>query len=204
MLNNTQQYADLTAKLNAHGQRHLLAFYDLLNEQQKGDLLAQIEKLDLDSIDTWIAEYVKNDNSMEVPSEFSPAPSFAPIPASDAQREHYGSAAKLGIGLISAGKVAGFVVAGGQGTRLGFDGPKGNYPISPIKNKTLFQIFAEGILAASKKYSAAIPWYIMTNPLNHSALSAVFDENGFHVRHSTDLPGPLFGSRWLFILHIRQ
>ena len=123
--------------LNKSDQTHLTAFYSELTAQQKESLLSQIEKLDFDSIGGWIDEYVKNDHPMEVPAEFFPAPSFAPASDSAQQKEAYSKARDIGIELISSGKVAGFVVAGGQGTRLGFDGPKGNYPISPSQIKSL-------------------------------------------------------------------
>jgi UDP-N-acetylglucosamine/UDP-N-acetylgalactosamine diphosphorylase len=58
-------------------------------------------------------------------------------------------------------------VAGGQGTRLGWDGPKGCFPISPIRKASLFQIFAEKILAARRRYGVGLRWCIMTSPLNH-------------------------------------
>lgn len=73
--------------------------------------------------------------------------------------------------------MAAFVVAGGQGTRLGFNGPKGDFPISPVKNKTLFQIFAEYIAAASKKYQIACQWYIMASPLNLVRTKEIFRSN---------------------------
>jgi UDP-N-acetylglucosamine/UDP-N-acetylgalactosamine diphosphorylase len=164
-----------------------MAFYDELDAQQKENLLSQIDKLDFDRIGGWIDEYVKNDRPMEVPAEFSPAPSFAPVAGSDQQQETYRKACDIGIELISSGKVAGFVVAGGQGTRLGFDGPKGNFPISPIKNKTLFQIFAEGVLAASKKYQATIPWYVMTSPLNHKVTVEIFESAGYYGLNKQDV-----------------
>jgi len=82
--------------------------------------------------------------------------------------------------LISAGKVAAFVVAGGQGTRLGFDGPKGDFPISPVINKTLFQIFAETIDAVSEKYQTTCPWYIMTSPLNRTETGKIFERNSYY------------------------
>jgi len=82
--------------------------------------------------------------------------------------------------LIRQGKVAAFVVAGGQGTRLGFDGPKGDFPISPVKNKTLFQIFAEYIAASSRKYNTICPWYIMTSPLNHARTEEIFRSNQYY------------------------
>ncbi len=58
-------------------------------------------------------------------------------------------------------------MAGGQGTRLGWEGPKGCFPISPIRKASLFQIFAEKILAARRRYGTGLRWYIMTSPLNH-------------------------------------
>jgi UDP-N-acetylglucosamine/UDP-N-acetylgalactosamine diphosphorylase len=55
------------------------------------------------------------------------------------------------------------MVAGGQGTRLGFDGPKGCYLISPVKGKSLFQLFYENILGLQRRYGKEFPWYIMTS-----------------------------------------
>ena len=92
----------------------------------------------------------------------------------------YAEACGLGETLIAQGKVGAFVVAGGQGTRLGFGGPKGGYPVSPIKEKSLFQMFAEQILATSKRYGAVCPWYIMTSPLNHAQTEAIFHKNDFY------------------------
>jgi UDP-N-acetylglucosamine/UDP-N-acetylgalactosamine diphosphorylase len=69
------------------------------------------------------------------------------------------------------------VVAGGQGTRLGYDGPKGTYPVTPLKNKTLFQVFAEKILAAGLRYGKPIHWFIMTSHANHAATEKFFRDN---------------------------
>ena len=79
-----------------------------------------------------------------------PADTIRPVypRVADAGREAlYESACRRGHELLAAGKVGAFVVAGGQGTRLGHDGPKGEYPITPVKNKPLFQVFAEHLLA---------------------------------------------------------
>jgi UDP-N-acetylglucosamine/UDP-N-acetylgalactosamine diphosphorylase len=73
--------------------------------------------------------------------------------------------------------VAAFLVAGGHGTRLGFDGPKGCFPIGPISRKSLFQLFAEKILAARRRYGAAIPWYIMTSRDNDEVTRKFFKEH---------------------------
>jgi UDP-N-acetylglucosamine/UDP-N-acetylgalactosamine diphosphorylase len=72
------------------------------------------------------------------------------------------------------------VVAGGQGTRLGFDGPKGDFPISPVRNRTLFQIFADVIRATCQKYQAVCPWYVMTSPLNYGRTVEVFSSNDYY------------------------
>jgi len=166
--------------LKKHHQTHLLAFFEQLNTDQRNSLLAQIHALDFPKIDDWVADFVKNTNSTVIKGDFSPAPYYHCEPIGSAHHQKYAKAAYLGKELISAGKVAAFVVAGGQGTRLGFEGPKGNFPISPVKNKTLFQIFAESIAAASKKYNTTCPWYIMTSSLNHAETKEIFSSNDYY------------------------
>ncbi|MHC4574512.1 MAG: UTP--glucose-1-phosphate uridylyltransferase [Planctomycetota bacterium] len=166
--------------LKKHHQSHLLAFWDQLDPDQRQNLLAQIEQLDLPKIDDWVANIVKNPAPAALPARFQPAPSYHPVPANPQLHATYDQARELAENLISAGKVAAFVVAGGQGTRLGFQGPKGNFPISPVKNKSLFQIFAETIEAASQKYQTTCPWYIMTSPLNHHETKHIFERNNFY------------------------
>ena len=170
---------DLKAKLHEIGQGHLVQFIGQLTPDRQAHLLAQIEALDFHHIPTWVQRYVKHDTPLAVPTEFGPAPSYPVEPKTDQQRQKYAQARQLGESLIRSGKVAGFIVAGGQGTRLGFDGPKGDFPISPIRKKTLFRIFAETLLAASKKYNTTIPWYIMTSPLNHEATLKIFESAGY-------------------------
>jgi len=163
------------------GQEHLLTFWDELSGPERDHLVAQIGDLDLASIPTWVETLVRSQPEAPIrPSDFQPAGSYSPQPRTDSEQDKYAQARQLGHELISAGKVAGFVVAGGQGTRLGFDGPKGNYAISPVKNKTLFQVFAETIAAVSRRHGAACPWYIMTSPLNHAATVEIFEANGFY------------------------
>jgi len=165
----------------------LLAFYDRLEEQELQKLLDQIDSLDFSVIPGWVDNYVMNDSPATVPSDFEPAPSYLTIPSSPEQQAEYKKARKLGAELISAGKVAAFVVAGGQGTRLGFDGPKGNFPVSPIRNKTLFALFAETILASGKKYGKKLSWYIMTSPLNHCETVNIFEANNYYGLDKSDV-----------------
>ena len=175
-----KNYENIKKLLKSHHQDHLLAFWDQLDKDQRRNLLAQIRQLDLEKIDFWVTHFVKNRTPAVINADFAPAFSYSPIPAGPDQKRKYSRAVKLGKELISAGKVAAFVVAGGQGTRLGFDGPKGNFPISPIKNKTLFQIFADSIAAASQKYQADCPWYVMTSPLNYGRTIEIFRENNYY------------------------
>ncbi|HOW18559.1 MAG TPA: UDPGP type 1 family protein, partial [Phycisphaerae bacterium] len=75
------------------------------------------------------------------------------------------------------GQYAVVTLAGGQGTRLGFEGPKGAYPISPVKNKPLFQLFAEFLIGARRRYGSQTRWYIMTSPLNDAETRTFFADN---------------------------
>jgi UDP-N-acetylglucosamine/UDP-N-acetylgalactosamine diphosphorylase len=78
---------------------------------------------------------------------------------------------------LRAGQVGVILVAGGQGTRLGFDHPKGMYPIGPISNKTLFQIHVEKIIAAGRRYGVRIPLYMMTSPATDAETVEFFAAN---------------------------
>ncbi len=170
-----------------HKQGHLLSFWDQLDSQGKEFLFSQIRELDMSQIDHWVSNLVNSTPPSSVPKDFRAARSYSPEPEDSQQRIKYDRAHQLGIELISSGKVAAFVVAGGQGTRLGFDGPKGNLPISPLRNKTLFRLFAEAIAAVSEKYNAACPWYVMTSPLNHRQTIEIFDSNDYYGLDKRDV-----------------
>ncbi len=88
--------------------------------------------------------------------------------AADAKARAVGEAA------LQAGKVAALVVAGGQGSRLGHAGPKGTYPATPIRRKTLFQLFAEKIQALSRRYGKPLPLLVMTSEENHEDTTNYF------------------------------
>jgi UDP-N-acetylglucosamine/UDP-N-acetylgalactosamine diphosphorylase len=175
----TKNYDKALGILTKHNQQHLLKFWDELDEPAREKLLSQVEQIDFKSLDSKINEYVKNSAPTKLPSKIEPAPVYTAIPQTAEQKEKFLKAKKLGAELLSKGKVAAFVVAGGQGTRLGFDGPKGDFKISPIKNKSLFQIFAETIKAAGKKYNFSPKWYIMTSPLNYEPTRKIFKDNNF-------------------------
>lgn len=186
MTNSKEVFEKVKKLLKKHNQSHLLAFWEQLCPVQRQKLLLQIERLDFTEIDRWIANYIKKPVTAAISAEIAPAPFYHFSPDREHKRK-YAQARELGKELISAGKVAAFVVAGGQGTRLGFDGPKGNFPISPVKNKTLFQIFAEIIAAISERYQTVCPWYIMTSPLNHAEIGEIFCSNGYYGLDEKDV-----------------
>jgi UDP-N-acetylglucosamine/UDP-N-acetylgalactosamine diphosphorylase len=172
--------AGLVQRLERVGQTHLLAFYDRLGPESRQHLVSRIEAIDLEALPKLIDLYVKHKPHVTVPADLQPAPYYPNDPRSPVRgwdRERFRS---TGEALLRAGKVAAFTVAGGQGSRLGFEGPKGCYPAGAVTGKTLFQLFAEGLLAAGRKYGRPVPWYIMTSPLNHEATVSYLEQNRFH------------------------
>jgi len=183
----TTTLEEIKRQLDQHNQSQLLRFYDELTSSQREELLSRIAKLDLNKIDQWIAHYVTQPPTLSTTGDIRPADYYPARPENPQQEKKYEKARRLGTQLISDGKVAAFVVAGGQGTRLGFDGPKGNFPISPIKKKTLFRIFAEMIKAAQDKYRLTLPWYLMTSPLNHDQTLSTFESADYFGLDPDDL-----------------
>lgn len=157
--------------LNEHGQGHVLQFWNELDERSRSDLLAQIDTLDLENVDYMRSLLAKTEEESAV-AAFSPAPV---VHLSESEEEEAGAA---GDALLSAGRVGVLLVAGGQGTRLGFDGPKGAFPVAPISGNTLFAIHARKIAAMERKYGAGIPFYVMTSQANDAATRAFFEEHG--------------------------
>ncbi|MBT3277767.1 MAG: UDPGP type 1 family protein [Phycisphaerales bacterium] len=160
--------------LKTYDQEHLLAWFEELDSSQQSILLAQLDALDFPQIQSWIEQYVLQKPTLEIPTNIQP-PQIIPFGGGDNAE----AARAQGQELLRAGKVAAFVVAGGQGTRLGFEGPKGCYPATPVTEKPLFRVFAEQINAAQQTYGVSIPWYILTSPINDTATQAHFRQNNF-------------------------
>jgi UDP-N-acetylglucosamine/UDP-N-acetylgalactosamine diphosphorylase len=182
-----KRYKKCSQLLQKYNQQHLLTFYNRLDKNARDKLLKQIEELNFKSLDEKISRYVKNPSPVELPAKIKPAGVYPALPKSAEQKKKYEKAKQLGANLISKGKVAAFIVAGGQGTRLGFDGPKGDFPVSPVKNKTLFQLFSEMIKAAGIKYGFKPKWYIMTSPLNFEQTRKIFKDNHFYGLNAKDI-----------------
>ncbi|CAN5598809.1 UDPGP type 1 family protein [soil metagenome] len=179
----------LADRLARHGQDHLLRWWDELDEPQRSTLAEQIEQIDLERLSDLVTRLVQDEE------ESSPDPSrvdsveVARLPQTDAGRVARRRAIEVGESALASGEVAALLVAGGQGTRLGFDGPKGTYAIGPVSGASLFQIHAEKLLARSRRHGRLIPLYVMTSPENHEETIQFFDDHDRfgldHVRFFT-------------------
>ncbi|MEO0515052.1 MAG: UDPGP type 1 family protein, partial [Planctomycetota bacterium] len=157
---------------------HVLAYYDQLDAPGQAQLLAQIEGIDWPECAALVESHVLNKPQFEMPGSVEPV-DWYPYQPGEAHRAKYIEARRVGDKLISEGKVATFTVAGGQGTRLGWDGPKGTFPATPIRGLTLFACFAEYLHKVQAKYGKAVPWYVMTSPINDAATRAFFESNDY-------------------------
>ena len=173
-----ERHAAARATLDTAGQPHVLAHYDGLTDDQKASLLSEVEGIDWPEVTRLIETHVKKKPAFVMPANLQPAPWYPHTPR-DNHKPRYAQARTHGETLIAEGKVAAFTVAGGQGTRLGWDGPKGTFPATPIRGLTLFACFAEYLHKAEEKYGAAVPWYVMTSPINDAPTRAVFEENDY-------------------------
>lgn len=170
---------ELQQTLVQYGQEHLLRFESSSSAAENAALESELEKINFAHLDKLIKDYVLKKPEITIPSDLKPAPYFPHIPADDAQKKLYDAAEEKGRKLISEGKVACLIVAGGQGTRLGYDGPKGTYPIGPVSGRSLFEYFALSIRRNEVKYNTRISWYVMTSLLNYQQTVDFFRENKF-------------------------
>lgn len=136
-------------------------------------IVGDLEEVDLDLVERLIrGEGLYSPPAGEVkPAEVIPT-AFSSSNDSAPYREH-------GENLLRSGKVAALVVAGGQGSRLGIEAPKGVVEVTPLKGKSLFRLFAEKLLALSRLFGCPIPWFIMTSRENDGPTREYFHRNEF-------------------------
>ena len=155
-----------------------MRFADQLGQAERLQLLGEVEGLDLDLLDELIERYVLQRPQISLPDEILPAAVY-PAAAGPGEEDKYQRALTRGEQAIAAHKVAAFTVAGGQGTRLNFAGPKGNVAATALRNKTLFQVFAEAIRATQRRFNCEVPWYIMTSQANHEQTVKTFKSHQY-------------------------
>lgn len=167
----------LTARFREAGQEQVFAHWSRLTAAERHALAEQAAEIDLDEIDRLNRTLVQA-KSGEVAdwSDLEPAP-FERLPECGGDSAAWEEAREAGEEALRAGRVAAFTVAGGQGTRLGYDGPKGTFRVTPVRRKPLFQVFAEKIAAAGARYGRIPPWFIMTSHANHDDTVAFFEKH---------------------------
>jgi UDP-N-acetylglucosamine/UDP-N-acetylgalactosamine diphosphorylase len=164
--------SDLQRKLQQYRQEHVLAWWDRLADDQRRELIDQLLSIDLERLNQLYAE---REHTYKVPDSSRIKPlNIVPADASDnvAMRA-------AGEDALRRGEVAALVVAGGQGSRLGFDHPKGMYSIGPISHKSLFQVHAEKVLALGRRYGKPLPFLIMTSPATDAETRQFFTDQTY-------------------------
>ena len=156
--------------LTQKDQLQLLSFYDTLTPEQQENLLAQIEGIDWSLLDV-----LKTHETVNARGTFAPL-SAMELSQIDANRAHL---EEVGLQAIREGKVAAVLLAGGQGTRLGFDKPKGMYNIGVTRELYIFECLINNVMEIVKKAGAWIPFYIMTSDKNYDDTTAFLKEKNY-------------------------
>jgi UDP-N-acetylglucosamine/UDP-N-acetylgalactosamine diphosphorylase len=169
----------LLERFKNYGQEHIFKFIGELTDGDKDRFLRQADGINLQKLSDrtrallpidkkYVKLYLK-DISWHV--------DFIDLPSSETDERKWDEAHRIGEDALRDGRVAVLTAAGGQGTRLGHEGPKGMFAVTPVKKKTLFQVFAEKIRFAEIKYGHRIPWFVMTSYRNHDRIVKFFEQN---------------------------
>ncbi|MBR5798445.1 MAG: UDPGP type 1 family protein [Lachnospiraceae bacterium] len=164
---NYQEAAD---KLKLYNQEHVLAYYDRLSDSEKEELLSQIADTDFSVLATCLSKEEKEGRGVISP--------LAAMQLSEIE-EKKDAFTETGLAAIRAGKVGAVLLAGGMGTRLGSDDPKGMYNIGLTKDVYIFQRLIENLMDVVKAAGCMIPLYIMTSDKNHEATTGFLKEHNY-------------------------
>lgn len=170
----TQSIEQLRERFAAFGQDHVFRFWKDLDPERRRALAGQAARIDLGELQRAFAHTQR----LAGPGarKLEPATVEA-LPSHGGDAGRRAAARERGEALLREGRVAVMVVAGGQGTRLGFDAPKGVFPLGPVTERSLFELQAQKLRAARRRYGAPIPWYVMTSPATDAATRAFFAEH---------------------------
>lgn len=169
-MKNGMSYEQAAMKLKQYGQEHIMKYYEELSEEEKQLLLAQIGDTDFSVLSS-----VKENRESAKKGKIAP---LAAIQLKEIE-EKKESFRKVGLDAIRAGKVGAVLLAGGMGTRLGSDAPKGMYNIGITKEVYIFQRLIENLLEVVKEAGCFVPLYIMTSDKNHEATTGFLKEHDY-------------------------
>lgn len=161
-------------KVAEYKQEHLLEYIDFLDVNEKERLLDDILNIDFH----FLLELYKNADK-EICAESLDLKPAVGVPKSTMNQKELEEIYEIGLAEISRGNLCAVTMAGGQGSRLGHEGPKGTYDIGLPSHKSLFEIQCDGLKKISEKANISIPWYIMTSETNHDDSVAFFEKNNY-------------------------
>jgi UDP-N-acetylglucosamine/UDP-N-acetylgalactosamine diphosphorylase len=165
----------LRTRLEARGQSHVLVHWATLDAEGRSRLVRELEALDLELVTRLGAELREGSGGgVAAATRFEPPEVFGLARRDSAEARE---AEARGAAVLAAGQVGFMLVAGGQGSRLGFEGPKGCFPIGPLTESPLFAWHAARILAAGRRHGFAPTWYVMTSPANDRPTREFFAEH---------------------------
>jgi len=181
----TARALELRELCERHGQGHVFRAWDQLDEAARGRLLSQVAGLDLELVDH-LRSLIDGPEAHPASQRIEP-PDVFPLERGPDEKRRAREAVERGEELLRAGKVGYLTVAGGQASRLGYDGPKGTFPVGPVTDRSLFELLAHRLVAARERYGARTPWYVMTSPANDADTRAFFEEHGTFGLEAEDL-----------------
>lgn len=171
-MDRTQNTIEL---LKTYNQEHIIKLLNKLEGKETENLIEQIEKIDFHQI-----MELYDDTKKELKIKENKIENIAYLDKAKLTKEQKEEFDNLGEDLIRRGEYAAVTMAGGQGTRLGHNGPKGTFKLDVYgKGKYLFEILAENLKEANKKYNVTIPWYIMTSKENHDETQAFLEKHNY-------------------------
>ena len=161
--------------LESAGQQRLADSIRDLPEQQANTLLLQVASIDLPLVQRLVRELVR-EPAEHATGSIGPA-EVDRLPVDDAGLARRREAFEAGEQALREGRVAVVLLAGGQGTRLGFDHPKGMFPIGPVSNAPLFEVHAAGVGATRRRYGCDLPLLLMTSHVNDRETRDFFEQH---------------------------
>jgi len=160
--------AELKQQAQHYGQGHLLEMVARLPIEKQASFEQELATLNFAELHQLFEQSRQKETTLDLSQSTSPPI----IRLGDIESDS--TARLMGEAALRDGRIAVIMVAGGQGTRLGHDAPKGTYPIGPVTDRSLFQIHAEKVLALSRRYETQIPLLIMTSQENDAATQSYF------------------------------
>jgi len=198
---------DLLSKLSTFGQQHLAKYLDELDENERDRFVSELDELNLEQLNQAFVESTRqHPNRQQSSVHMEPVPTELKGVYATSSNEQLGLYEREGLRAIANNEVAVILLAGGQGTRLGVDYPKGMYSVGLLSGKSLFQLQAERLLKLKSMAAAisvspssspskspracnnpSLPWYIMVSERTLESTQSFFDRNGYFGLDRSDV-----------------